>query len=120
MATPKNIPPYLTENARRLRRESTVPERILWGLLRNGGIGGLKFRRQQPIGPSIVDFICFDARLVVELDGLSHVGAGQKDDTRTRVLESKGLRVVRFTNDELLSDPESVAVAIARAAGLDW
>ena len=67
-----------------------------------------------------MDYYCPAAKLVVELDGMTHVGQGEADDRRTAFLERQGVRVIRFTNDELLSAYEAVAVAIARAAGLDW
>ena len=70
------------------------------GRLRKGQLGGLKFRRQHAIGPFIVDFCCPSARVVVELDGLSHLGRGQYDDQRTKELAQSGYRVVRVTNDE--------------------
>lgn len=111
-------PPKMTNIARRLRRDSTTPERILWGLLRAGKIAGMKFRRQHVVGPFVVDYYCHESKLVVELDGMSHVGQAESDDQRTHYLESQGLRVVRFTNDDVLSDPTLVAEAIARAAGV--
>jgi very-short-patch-repair endonuclease len=112
-------PPYLTKIARRLQRDASVPERLLWGVLRSGRLGGLKFRRQNPIGPYIVDFVCYEKKLVVELDGLSHVGHASRDTSRTRYLEGLGYRVLRFTNDEVIADAMAVAEAIARAVGAD-
>jgi hypothetical protein len=70
------------------------------------------------IGPFIADFYCDSAKLVIELDGLTHVGAGMKDDQRTDFMRSHGLRVIRFTNDEVIADSVLVAEAIARAAGV--
>ena len=110
----------MTARARNLRSELTGPERKLWNLLRNRRLGGLKFRRQRAIGPYVVDFFCNDANLVVELDGESHVGKAEEDEKRTAWLEENGLRVIRFTNDDVLAHEEAVATAIARAAGLDW
>ncbi len=89
-------------------------------MLRGGRLAGLKFRRQHPIGPYIADFYCESAKLVVELDGMTHVGTGEKDDERTRFIESQGLRVVRFTNDEVVADAVLVTEAIARTAGIAW
>jgi len=77
----------------------------------------LKFRRQQAIGPFVVDFYCAAASLVVEIDGLTHVGRGAQDDHRTEYLQRRGLRVVRSTNDEVLGDVDAVAEDIARQAG---
>ena len=120
--TPKQdyIPAQQVKRARSLRQDSPIPERILWGILRNRQLGGLKFRRQHPVGPYIVDYYCDEANLVVELDGMSHVGQGAKDDKRTRYIEQEGMRVYRVTNDDLLQHREAVAEDIARAAGLDW
>ena len=106
----------MVQHARGLRRDSSIPERVLWSMLRNRRMAGLKFRRQHPIGPFVADFYCEDARLVVELDGESHVGKGEQDVIRTRYLEKQGVRVVRFTIDELLSHRDVVAEAIVSAA----
>jgi very-short-patch-repair endonuclease len=105
--------------ARQLRHGGTIPERILWGLLRGGHLAGLKFRRQHPIGPFIVDFYCHESGLIVELDGMSHELRGEQDCQRTRYLEGLGLRVFRVTNDQLLDDSEAVARGIARASGIE-
>ena len=67
----------------------------------------------------MLDFYCAGAKLVVELDGVSHIGRAQYDDRRTRFIESKGLHVIRFTIDDLLSASEAVLLAIAREAGVD-
>jgi len=109
----------MTGRARQLRREATVPERIVWGMLRNGGLAGLKFRRQYPVGPFVVDFYCHEARLAVEVDGRSHEERTAADKRRTEHLERAGLRVFRVTNDDVLEDPEAVARGIAKAAGVE-
>ena len=86
------------EFARKLRREQTNVERKLWHALRARQFAGFKFRRQQPVGPYIVDFVCFEARLVVELDGDQH-GSEQgiaQDRIRTQALEQDGFQVGRF------------------------
>lgn len=101
-------PPAATQRARELRVESTTPERVLWGMLRNRRLGGLKFRRQVPFGKYVVDFYGREHQLVVELDGQSHDGQQAKDAQRTRYLESEGLRVIRVTNSELSKNPEGV------------
>src|SRR5262245_26351469 len=105
------------ERARRLRRDSTIPERILWGLLRGGRLGGLKFRRQHPLGPFIADFYCHEHKLVVELDGMSHDGRAEADRRRESYLRYHGLTVLRVGNDDVLRDSEAVAIAILTAAG---
>ena len=106
----------MIERARELRKEAPIPERVLWGMLRGRRIGGLKFRRQQPIGPYVADFFCQDARLVVELDGQSHVGEEAKDAARDQYMRSRGLEILRVPNDELLRNREGVAETILREA----
>lgn len=105
--------------ARKLRKNSTLPERKLWQLLRNRRLGGLKFRRQHPIGQFIVDFVCEERKLIVELDGNSHDDAYRYDMLRQRDLERRGYEVVRVNNEEVLDDAESVALGIAKVAGVD-
>ena len=107
------------QRARRLRHDSTLPERILWGSLRGAQLAGLKFRRQHSIGPFVVDFYCHEAKLVVELDGDSHIGRADADSRRTQYLESQGLRVLRVNNDDVIQDLEAVWRGILLACGLD-
>jgi len=102
------------KNAKRLRREMTDAERNLWSVLRNSQLEGAKFRRQQPIGPFIADFVCQQARLIVEADGGQHAKS-TSDDRRTAFLESKGYRVIRFWNNEILRNLEGVAGSILAA-----
>jgi very-short-patch-repair endonuclease len=106
--------------ARRLRREQTDVERKLWLALRSRRFHGFKFRRQQPIGPYIVDFVSFEARLVIELDGEQHgSNAGTVYDlARTRVLAKDGFRVIRFPNHEVNANFDGVLDGIALALGL--
>ncbi len=94
--------------ARALRREMTPAEAILWLYLRDRRFDGFKFRRQQPVDHYVVDFFCPAARLVVELDGESHVGKEPHDAVRQAYLESQGLRVLRFWNHEVYEDKEAV------------
>ena len=110
------IKPQNTQRARELRRDAPIPERILWGIIRSGRLGGFKFRRQHVVGPFVVDFYCPQAKLVVELDGLSHVGRGNADDKRTIFLEQRGLKVIRVTNDDALHHLDAVADYILRQA----
>ena len=107
------------ELAKSLRRNQTDVERKLWYLLRDRRFGGFKFRRQQPIGPYVVDFVCFDKRLIVELDGSQHGGdeAMIYDARRTAFLESQGFRVVRFWNHAVNENIEALGDAIAHALG---
>jgi very-short-patch-repair endonuclease len=110
------IAPAQTARVNRLRRESTAPERLLWSRLRAGQLNGLKFRRQAALGPFIVDFYCPAAMLIVELDGMSHDGRRTYDAARTAFLKERGLRVVRYTNDDVLRNVDAVADDIARHA----
>ena len=101
-------------NAQRLRRELTDAERKLWLVLRNRQLEGAKFRRQQPIGPFIADFVCQEHRIIVEADGGQHAQSAA-DARRTVFLESKGYRVLRFWNNEILNNLDGVAQAISSA-----
>ena len=94
------------DRARELRRDSTLAESAFWHAIRNRELGGFKFRRQQPIGPYIVDFICHDAKLVVELDGGQH--AVVDETARTNRIQAEGYRVVRFWNNEILDNLDGV------------
>ena len=102
------------DKAKRLRRDLTEAERKLWSVLRNGQLQGAKFRRQQPIGPFIADFVCQDRRLIVEADGGQHQDSAG-DARRTAFLESKGYRVLRFWNNDILENLDGVARLIAAA-----
>ena len=101
-----NAAPVTIKKARKLRQEMTPAEKMLWQCLRNRKFKGLKFRRQHPIDRYIVDFICMEKRLVVEADGEIHQEPEQKeyDRERTAELEGYGLKVIRFTNEEILTD----------------
>lgn len=101
-----------TAQARRLRKNPTEAERILWRQLRLRQIEGYKFRRQQPVGQYIVDFVCFEHRLVIELDGGQHSEQVAYDTERTAWLQTQGFRVLRFWNHEVLRDAEAVTRVI--------
>jgi very-short-patch-repair endonuclease len=98
------------ERARSLRKNMTDTERLLWCKLRNRRFTGFKFRRQVPLGRFIVDFVCFDRLLIIELDGGQHSEAAARnyDAERTAWLEREGFRVVRFWNHELFEDGDAV------------
>jgi very-short-patch-repair endonuclease len=100
--------------ARKLRREMSYPEVLLWQRLRGGKIGA-KFRKGHPIGPYVVDFYCAALRLVIEVDGFAHeVGDRPKRDAnRTIFLEENGYRVVRIEAKDILHDADEVAASIA-------
>ena len=100
------------ERARELRRNLTDAEQRLWQKLKRRQIATVKFRRQQPIGPFIVDFVCFQRRLIIEVDGGQHAAQADYDEERTRWLKVQGYRVLRFWNNEVLADTEAVAQAI--------
>ena len=106
-----------TERARDLRRRQTDAERVLWAYLRSKRMHGLKFRRQQPLGPYVVDFVSFERRLVVEVDGGHHSEPEVRaaDTERTQWLERNGFRVLRFWNNEVLGNLEGVWEQISRA-----
>ncbi|MCH8191413.1 MAG: DUF559 domain-containing protein [Chloroflexi bacterium] len=103
--------------ARALRRRAPDVEMRLWRLLRAGQIGGAKFRRQHPIGPYFADFYCHRAKLVVELDGGGHAEDAQSeaDARRTAWLQHRGLRVLRFWDNDVLQNPEGVLERIMAA-----
>lgn len=101
--------------ARLLRKTFTDAELKLWQLLRNRNLEKLKFRRQHPVGSYVVDFVCLEPRLVIEVDGSQHVRQEQYDSKRTAYLEAAGFRVLRFWDNDVLARTESVAQAIDNA-----
>ncbi len=102
--------------ARHMRHEPVVTERLLWALLRDRKLDGLKFRRQVPIGRYIADFVCFRHRLVIEADGPVHGGRDQ-DQVRDSWLREQGFRVMRFPNRAVQDDREVVLAGILAACG---
>ncbi len=116
---PSKQDPITTERARQLRVRQTKAEALLWQVLRGRRLCGIKFRRQFPIESAIADFACIEHRLVVELDGDYHDYTLERDQARQQRLEAAGWRVLRFCNDDVLSDVESVALAIARFVGVE-
>ena len=106
-----------TASAKEMRKNFTDAELKLWKRLRNRLTDGEKFRRQQPIGKYIVDFVCQERKLVVEVDGGQHGEQIAYDNERTAWLESEGYRVLRFWNNEVLEDVEIVLDVIVRALG---
>ncbi len=107
--------PPLLDHAREMRRDATPAERKLWQGLRNHRLGGLKFRRQMPLGPFITDFYCSSAKLVVEVDGVSHIDS-PTDGRRDAWMNARGIRVLRFSNEEVLRNLEGVVMAIQQHA----
>ncbi|HEY0029438.1 MAG TPA: endonuclease domain-containing protein [Bacteroidia bacterium] len=100
----------LLEIRRALRKEATPAEYVLWQHVRNGKLNGLKYKRQHSIGNYIVDFYCASERLIIELDGEVHTTKDQqeKDQFRDENLRDMGFTVLRFTNQQLLSDVDEV------------
>ena len=107
------------DRARDLRRNMPSPERVLWQVLRNRKLLGLKFRRQFSITPYIVDFACVEKHLVIEIDGDSHVGRFQADQRREAAIRAAGWQVVRMTNDDVLKNLAGAFTMIVTTLGLD-
>jgi len=103
------------DRARRLRRDQTPSEARLWDALRDRRPDGWKWRRQVPVGPFIVDFLCPEARIVVELDGGIHAERVLRDERREAYLRAQGLQVIRFWNREVAAELDRVCWKIARA-----
>ncbi len=100
--------------AQKLRTAATPAERKLWQQLRQRNIAASRFRRQHPIGPYVVDFICLERKLIVELDGGQHAEPDTEaaDKVRTDWLAARGFRVIRFWNNEVMSNRRGVLEAI--------
>ena len=101
--------------SRRLRKNMTDAERALWRQLRASRLGGWRFRRQVSLGTYIVDFVCHEARLVVEVDGGQHAERNEADARRTAWLTGQRFRVLRFWNNEVLANMEAVTDVIVEA-----
>lgn len=109
-------PPARRSFARRMRSDATKAENLLWQALRGRQLGGLKFRRQMPLAGYILDFVCLEAKLIVEVDGSQHAGS-ERDSERDGYVASQGFRTLGFWNDEVELDCDAVCLAILRAAG---
>jgi very-short-patch-repair endonuclease len=116
---PKTIDGITLQRGRALRKEATDAETRLWYALRERPFGGLKFRRQYPLGKYIVDFCCVGQRLIIELDGSQHADQKPYDDARTSELRRYGYRVVRFWNFEVSQALSEVLDRIEQAIGDD-
>ncbi|MBS0382035.1 MAG: endonuclease domain-containing protein [Proteobacteria bacterium] len=108
------LPTRTRGTARKLRTTMTDAERVLWFRLRGGRLAGLKFRRQHPLPPFVVDFHCHEAGLVVELDGSQH--GADVDQARTRAIEKQGFRILRFWDNQILQQLDDVLAEIIRVA----
>jgi very-short-patch-repair endonuclease len=102
---PRRIPHL---RARNLRHDQTDAEAKLWARMRGGQLEGLKFRRQFPVGQFIADFCCPQRRLIIELDGGQHAEQLSADEWRSKLLGERGYRVLRFWNDEVLTNMDGV------------
>ncbi|MGD9691898.1 MAG: endonuclease domain-containing protein [Phycisphaerales bacterium] len=108
-------------SASRLRRDLTPPERILWSKLRNKQLAGLKFRRQHQLGPYVADFYCPEVRLVVEVDGATHVQRRNVDAKRDGWMRANGIVVTRVTVREVMRNRDGVLARIKWDAGVrEW
>jgi very-short-patch-repair endonuclease len=103
-----------TDNARRLRRNATIAEQRLWYRLRSRSLYGMKFVRQEPIGPYIADFVCRKHRLIIEVDGGQHC-ENVRDVVRDRWLREHGYCVLRFWNNDVIRNIDGVLETIASA-----
>ncbi len=108
--------PEIHRRAKELRKSMTSAEKVLWHFLKNKSVEGFKFRRQHPINKYIVDFYCHQIKLVIEVDGSFHDEIEQKeyDAGRTLALQEFGLKVIRFSNEEILYRINSVITHISR------
>ena len=111
---------FLVKRSRELRRNMTLPEKILWQFLRGSCFAGLRFRRQHPVGRYIADFCCPQKKLIIELDGGYHAATQREDTDRDRFLNEKGFRILRFTNDHIFDHIEWTLRTIAGELAIDW
>jgi very-short-patch-repair endonuclease len=105
--------------ARRLRREQTPAEQVLWRHLRTKRMCNIKFRRQHPIGCYFVDFCSIQQKLIVEVDGGQHADQSAEDEVRSSFLKSYGYRVLRFWNDQVLENTDEVLAEIEKSLSTD-
>ena len=105
----------LIKFAKAMRHQPTNAEAVIWTALRGARMQGFKFKRQQPIGAYIVDFVCFECGLVVEIDGGQHADDVSEDQARSNWLQSQGFRVLRYWNNEVVDRRDDVLESIIRA-----
>ena len=96
------------QRARIFRKNMTDAEQAIWQSVRNRQLGGFKFRRQKPIGPFIVDFVCVEKKIVIEIDGGQHALNTVHDIKRSDFLRNKGYRILRFWNSDVLKEKNAV------------
>ena len=112
----QRIPASHRTFARGMRHDATKPENLLWQALRNRQVEGLKFRRQVPLDGYILDFVCFEAKSIVEVDGGQH-SESRSDATRDGHFRGKGFRTLRFWNDDVENDIDGICATILGEAG---
>ena len=105
--------PKAQQRAQVLRKRTTDTERLLWSHLRRRQLQGYRFRRQVPIGNYIADFVCIEARLIIELDGSQHQDQRVYDEQRTRYLEQRGFKIFRVWDNQAFTETQSVLETIA-------
>jgi len=115
---PDDLKRKMLEAARDFRKNPTPSEALLWKALRGKKLNGIKFRRQQPIGPFIVDFYAPILRLVIEIDGPVHQQQHEADQTRQMILESLDIKVLRFSADKVEDDMDAVLTTICLVASV--
>lgn len=103
--------PQTLKRAKQLRRDMTPQEHMLWNRLRGRQLANFKFRKQQPIGPYIADFVCHENKLIVEADGSQHIDSGH-DVARDQWLNEQGYSILRFWNNDINENLEGVLMAI--------
>lgn len=111
----RRVSPDKTEFSRHLSHEMTDAEQWLWRHLRMRQVGGVKFRRQHPLGPYVLDFACLEKQLAIELDGSQHIEQTAKDEARTEWLKTQGWQVLRFWDNEVLTNIDGVLSCVDAA-----
>ena len=116
------VSPRIRALVKRMRQDMPDAEFRLWCEIRNRGLGGLRFRRQQPIGPYIADFFCAEKKLIVEIDGEQHAFEPNRisDRRRTEWLRAQGYTVIRFWTNEVMHELDGVCEAILAASRGEW
>jgi very-short-patch-repair endonuclease len=104
--------PATIETAKLLRRNMTRSEELLWEKVKGKQIHGIRFRRQHPIDIFIADFYCHEARLVIEIDGEIHIDQSEYDNGREAEIEEYNIKIIRFSNDQVINDMDSVIMKI--------
>jgi very-short-patch-repair endonuclease len=108
----QRVPPKIKQNARDLRKNMTDAERTLWSRIKSRRLQGFRFRRQHPVGNYIVDFVCLELKLVIELDGGQHMDQQQYDERRDSFLKAQGFTVLRFWNNKVMKEVDGVLESI--------